>query len=384
MERNILHMDLDTFFVSVERLYDKSLNGKPVIVGGLGERGVVSSCSYEARKFGVRSGMPIKLAKQLCNQGIYLSGDFEAYSSFSGMVTDIIKQKAPLYEKASIDEFYLDLTGMDKYYGCMKWSDELKNIIYRETRLPISFALAPNKMLSKVATDDAKPNGKYFVQRGHEHEYLDPKSISRIPMVGDKTFKLLSSMGVKTVGVLRQMPYDMLGNLLGKNGQELWRRANAIDETPVVPYSEAKSMSSERTFQTDTTDVDFLKRMIRLLTSNLAYDLRSNNKLTTCISVKIRYSDFNTEIKQARVPLTSSTKILTEEALQLFESLFDRRMLVRLIGVRFTGLAGGNYQINLFNDTHEHIKLTQAIDKVKTKYGKHLLTTADLMDFGRK
>lgn len=380
MNRQVLHYDLDTFFVSVERLHNRRLIGKPVIVGGLSDRGVVASCSYEARGFGVRSAMPIRLAKQLCPHGLYISGDYESYSKFSDIVTQIIREDAPVYEKASIDEFYLDVTGMDKFFGCLQWSEELKARIVKETKLPISFALASNKMLSKVATTDAKPNGEFIVPEGQEQAYLDPKSILRIPMVGEKTFRVLSEMGAQIIAKLRMIPPEMLQRLLGKNGIELWRRANAIDETPVIPYSEAKSLSSEQTFEIDSTDVATMKKLIHLLTDNLSYDLRKSNMLTGCITIKIRYSDFNTLSKQTQVPYTSSSAILIAKALHLFEALYDRRLLVRLIGVRFSKLVQGNYQINAFDDTLQDIHLSQAVDYLKGKYGKGAITAASLLN----
>ncbi|HHH54631.1 MAG TPA: DNA polymerase IV, partial [Bacteroidetes bacterium] len=190
--RAILHMDLDTFFVSVERLQNSTFNDKPVIIGGMSNRGVVASCSYEARRFGVHSAMPMKMAKLLCPQAIFLRGDMDSYTKYSNLVTEVIKDSAPTYEKASIDEFYLDLTGMDKYFGCYKWSQELRSKVIKETGLPISTGLSINKLVSKIGTGEAKPNGALEVPQGQEKPFLAPLSVKKIPGIGKVTYKKLS------------------------------------------------------------------------------------------------------------------------------------------------------------------------------------------------
>jgi DNA polymerase-4 len=358
--RTIAHFDLDAFFVSVECRKNPKLKGRPLIVGG-GERGVVAACSYEARKFGVKSAMPVKLAKRLCPDVLIIKGDMESYAQCSHEVTQIISEEVPLFEKSSIDEFYIDMTGMDKFFGCVKYTDSLKEKISKETRLSISYGLASNKLVSKVATDERKPNGKLHVPNGEEKQFLGPLAIEKMPMIGNKTGTLLRTMGVETIHILSQIPVEMMINLLGKNGIELWRRANGIDETPVVPYHEQKSIGTENTFDTDTIDTVFLHKELLRMTEQVAFELRSNNKLAGCITVKIRYSDFQTLTKQVTIPYTAADHILIKTARELFDKLYERRLLIRLIGVRVSHLVPGNYQINLFDDTQEMIHLYQSI-----------------------
>jgi DNA polymerase-4 len=373
--RSIAHFDLDAFFVSVECKKNSSLIGKPLIVGG-SERGVVASCSYEARAFGIHSAMPIKLAKRLCPQALIIGGDMESYSQFSRLVTEIIQSKVPLYEKASIDEFYIDLTGMDKFFGCARFTAELKQCIIKETGLPISYGLASNKLISKVATSEVKPNGQKEIFWGQEKPFLAPLKISKLPMVGKQTSELLRQMGVETIKILSEIPVEMLQNLLGKNGIELWRRANGIDETPITPYSEQKSIGTENTFQTDTINLDFLNRELSRMTEKIAFELRQQNKLTGCITLKLRYSNFDTVTRQVAIPYTSSDHLLLETAKELFVKLYDRRLLIRLVGIRFSHLVPGNYQIRLFDDTEEKIKLYQQIDSIKRQFGEDLVVRA--------
>ena len=247
--RSVLHIDLDSFFVSVERLKNSQLFGRPVIIGGSGSREVVASCSYEARTYGVSSAMPMKMARQLCPNAIYIRGDMESYSKYSGIVTEIISGKVPLLEKASIDEFYADMSGMDRFFGIYKYAQELKQTILKESGLPISFGLSVNKLISKMATNEAKPAGNIFVDKGTEKGFIAPFSIKKIPSVGRVTFQQLSAMGVKKIYTLSTVPVNLLEREFGKRGRELWNKANAIDTSPVVPYSEAKSISAERTFQ---------------------------------------------------------------------------------------------------------------------------------------
>ncbi|MEP7258968.1 MAG: DNA polymerase IV [Flavitalea sp.] len=380
--RIIAHFDLDAFFVSVECHKNSALQGKPLIVGGHSDRGVVACCSYEARKFGIRSAMPVKLARRLCPEVMIIRGDMESYSSYSRVVTDIISSQVPLFEKSSIDEFYIDMTGMDKFFGCSQYTSELRTRITKESGLNISYGLASNKLISKVATDEAKPNGRLEIARGNEKSFLAPLPIEKLPMVGKQTSELLRTMGVETICILSQIPLEMMMNLMGRNGIELWRRANGIDETPIVPYHEQKSIGTENTFETDTIDIAFLKRELIRMTEKIAFELRDNNKLTGCITVKIRYSDFQTVTRQAMISYTSSDHLLQEKISGLFDKLYDRRLLVRLIGVRFSHLVPGNHQISLFDDTQQSISLYQAIDRIKHRYGEEKLIRAGGALFG--
>ncbi len=366
--RQIVHLDLDAFFVSVECLKNSQLKGKPLIVGG-GQRGVVAACSYEARRFGVHSAMPMRQARFLCPQALVISGDHEDYSKYSRLVTSVIADAVPLYEKASIDEFYADLTGMDKFFGTAKFSLELKRKITKETGLPITYGLASNKLLGKVATNEVKPNGQIEIPFGTEKNYLAPLAIEKMPMVGNKTAILLRDMGVKTIKILSEIPIEMLIRLLGKTGISLSKKANGIDESLVVPYTEQKSISTEDTFNNDTMDMTFLEAKVVKMTEKIAFELRQQKKLTGCVTVKLRYSDFNTVTKQVSIAYTASDHELLKIAKELMHKLYDRRLLVRMIGVRFTDLIAGTYQINLFEDTQEMISLYQQIDSIKNRFG---------------
>jgi DNA polymerase-4 len=300
----------------------------------------------------------------------------ESYSKFSRMVTDIIQSKVPVYEKASIDEFYIDLTGMDKFFGCARFTAELKQFITKETGLPISYGLASNKLISKVATGEVKPNGEKEISWGQEKPFLAPLKVGKLPMVGKQTAELLRQMGVETIRILSEIPVEMLQNLLGKNGIELWRRANGIDETPIVPYSEQKSIGTENTFNADTTNIEFLNRELARMTEKISFELRQQNKLTGCVTLKMRYSNFDTVTRQVSLPYTSSDDVLLQTAKDLFIKLYDRRLLIRLIGVRFSHLVPGNHQIRLFDDTEEKIKLYQQIDSIKRQFGEELVVRA--------
>ncbi len=376
-DRAILHLDLDSFFVSVECLRDSSLKGKPLIIGGMGGRGVVASCSYEARRYGVHSAMPMKMALRLCPQALVLRGDMDAYTRHSILVSEIIDGQAPVFEKSSIDEFYLDLTGMDRYFGCYKWSVELRERIMKESGLPISCALSVNKLVSKVGTGEAKPNGMREIPNGEEREFLAPLSTGKIPGIGKETYKKLSFMGVRTIRVLREIPHPLLEREFGKMGQFLWESSNAIDRRQVIPYSEQKSMSKERTFSEDTLDMKFIRSLLGGMVDELAFDLRQDSRLTSCITVKIRYADFNTFTKQRRIPYTAQTRTLIKYAQELFEEVYERRQLIRLIGVKFSGLVNGHIQLNLFDDTQSEISLLQQLDHIRRRWGKEAISWAN-------
>jgi DNA polymerase-4 len=368
--RNIVHLDLDTFFVSVERLVRPELVGRPVIIGGTSDRGVVASCSYEARKFGVHSAMPVKLARALCGDAILVRGDMELYSRYSHMVTEIIAERAPLYEKASIDEHYLDVTGMDRFFGILKWTHELRERIMQNTGLPISFGLSVNKTVSKIATGEAKPNGELFVDRAGVQPFLAPLSIRKIPMIGEKTYRLLRSMGVVNIDTLSRIPVDMMERVMGRNGIVIWEKANGIDPTPVYPYHEAKSVSTESTFDQDSIDIVMMKELLIKMVEKIAFELRDKQKLTSCVTIKIRYSNFDTHTLQKQIPYTAFDHQLIPVARDLFDRIYQRRMLIRLIGVRFSGLVSGNPQLNMFDDNLEMINLYQALDRIRRKYGQ--------------
>ena len=384
MERNIIHLDLDAFFVAVECKRTTKLKGKPLIIGGSSRRGVVAACSYETRQFGVHSAMPMYLAMQLCPDAKVISGDMEAYSQASHEVTDIIAESAPAFEKSSIDEFYIDASGMDRYFGAFKWAVELRKKIIKDAGLPISLGMSVNKLVSKVTTAEFKPNAEQHIPAGTEKDFLAPLSIEKIPMVGKQTASFLYDMGVRTVKTLREMPVQFLVSAFGKNGLSLWNKAQGIDTSPVVSYSEQKSISTECTFDSDTIDVKKLKNILIAMVEKVAFNLRDQHKLASCVTVKIRYANFDTETKQIQIPYTSSDHVLLRIVLELFEKLYQRRMLLRLVGVRLSGLVHGSHQISLFDDTAESINLYQAIDHVKHKYGVEKIIRANTLDVNKR
>ncbi len=313
--------------------------------------------------------MPMFMALRLCPQAKVIKGDMELYSKLSHQVTEVIQSKAPIVEKASIDEFYLDISGMDKFFGCYKWTNELVELIAKETGLPMSFALSLNKTVSKIGTGEAKPVGRLEIPESNIRPFLNPLSIQKIPMVGDVTFQLLSRIGIRTIQTLSEMPVDVLQKMIGANGSEIWRKANGIDTTPVEPYSERKSISTEHTFDKDTIDIPMLKALIVGMVEKLAFQLRSEQWLTSTVLVKIRYNNFDTENKQSKIAYTSCDHVLITKVTELFDKLYNRRMRLRLIGIRFTGLVRGTYQIDMFEDTSEMVSLYQAIDKMKNRFG---------------
>lgn len=374
--RTILHLDLDTFFVSVSRLVHPELKNVPLLIGGTSGRGVVASCSYETRKFGVHSGMPMRMALRLCPEARVLKGDYDRYTYYSDIITEIITERAPTFEKASIDEFYVDLTGMDRFFGCWKWSAELREYLIRETNLPLSQCVSVNKLVSKIGTNEAKPNRGIEIKKGTEKDFIAPLKVSKIPMVGDVTAQRLRHLGVQTVKKLREVPVKYLQMEFGKHGIDLHKKANAIDETPVISYSEQKSISTEKTFAVDTTDLLFLKNEVVKATEELSFELRKLNKLTGCITVKIRYSDFNTYTQQKQIPYCGHEKILISIATELFQKVYDRRVLVRLIGIKFSKLVGGNHQLHLYDDAEEEIELMRKVDFLRNKHGLNAVRRA--------
>jgi len=376
MERNIIHFDLDAFFVAVECKRNPRLQGRPLIIGGSSRRGVVAACSYETRKFGVHSAMPMYLALQLCPDAIVISGDTEAYRQNSQEITEIISEAAPAFEKSSIDEFYIDATGMDRYFGAFKWAVELRKKIIRESHLPISLAMSVNKLVSKVATAEFKPNAEKHIAAGSEKDFLAPLSVDKLPMIGKSTASFLYDMGVRTVQTLREMPLNFLVSAFGKNGRSIWNKAHGIDDSPVTPYNEQKSISTECTFEEDTIDVKKLKSILTTMVEKVAFSLREQGKLTSCVTVKIRYANFDTETKQVQIPYTSSDQVLLRTVAELFDKLYNRRMLIRLVGVRLSGLVHGNHQISLFDETEHDVNLYAAIDWIKNRHGVEKLVRA--------
>ena len=377
--RTIIHLDLDTFFVSCERLLNPRLVGKPVIIGGTTGRGVVSTCSYEARKYGIHGNMSMRLAKELCPEAVVIRGNSGIYGKFSKAVTDIIKEESPLYEKASFDEFYIDMTGMDRFFGTLKWAKELRQRIIHEVNLPISMGISVNKTVSKVSTGQAKPNGVLQIDRGKEKGFLRPLLVKEIPGVGPETFLRMRDMGAQQIRTVQEMPRRFMHAAFGKNGLTIWNRCHGLDDTPVVQYNERKSIGIERTFERDTIDVQKMRSLIIAMAENLAMQLRNGNKLASIVTVRIRYADLTVFSKQKRIPFTSNDHVLIDVAKELFEKLYERRLLIRLIGVRYSGLVTGGHQISLLDDTEEMCNLYQAMDHIRKRFGQDAVKKAIAM-----
>ncbi|WP_462250999.1 DNA polymerase IV [Ferruginibacter sp.] len=368
-QRIIAHFDLDSFFVSVEILNNPSLKDKPVIVGGR-ERGVVAACSYAARKFGIHSGMPSKKAFQLCPQLIVANSSRGEYSRYSRWVTQIIAAKAPLFEKASIDEFYIDLTGMEKFFNPLQWTIDLRKEIIDETQLPISFGLASNKMMAKMATNAAKPNGYLQIPFGKEKEFLAPMTVNKIPGVGEHTYEQLKAMGIFTIKDISERTAEALEERLGKWGLDLWYKSQGIHNGEVSQYHEAKSVSTENTFDENKTDMVFLMSELVRMVERIAYELRQDGKVAGCVAVKIRYPDFETTSRQTTVPYTCADDEIIPVAKELFNKLWKKGSPIRLIGVRLSELTNDAVQTNLFDDVERKNDLYKAIDNVKGRFGK--------------
>lgn len=375
-------MDLDSFFVSVEVIKDPTLKGKPVIVGGTAERGIVASCSYEARKFGIHSAMSSITAKKLCPDAIFIPGSYHDYADYSKRVTDIIADRVPVLEKASIDEFYIDLSGMDTFFGSFALAKELRDLIKSETGLPISFGLSTNKTVAKIATGEAKPDGFLHIEAGKEKEFLSKLHITKIPGVGDKTYPKLKAMGIETVKDIQEYDVLKLEEVFGEMGIALWNKANGIDTNPVIPYTDRKSLSSENTFEKDITDGEYLETYVISLVEQLSFKLRKENFLTGCVAIKMRYSNFETFIQQLSFNATSSDNILIPKTKELLHKMFNEKRAVRLIGVRFSNLTHGQQQIDMFNDTEENINLYKALDAINKKYGNKTIHRAKTINTG--
>jgi DNA polymerase-4 len=385
--RQVLHLDLDAFFVSVERLRQPQLVNKPVIVGGSSDRGVVAACSYETRKFGVRSAMPMRLARRLCPDALVIKGDYQAYSQYSKMVTEIITERAPVVEKSSIDEFYVDMTGMEKFVGCMKWSTELKSTIASETGLSVSWGLSTNKTVSKVAANEVKPDGQLQIRPAMVQPFLAVLDVGKLPGVGPAMTHTLRCMGVTKLGTLAQIPRRLLERTFGKTGLMLWDRSNGIDLTPVLPHDRQKTMSKEITFLEDSMDAEMLRNTLSRMTETLAYEMRKGGWCTGRLSVKVRYSDFQTFTRQITLPATASDHQLIKAVIKGFNALYDRRLLVRLVGVSFNKLIRGTEQLSLFDASGEPMQsglptLYQKMDMVRLKYGEDRIGYANNYNLG--
>lgn len=379
-----MHIDLDSFFVSVERKFDPSLIGKPVLIGGSADRGVVASCSYEARKFGIHSAMPMRQAMKLCPHAIIVRGAHGRYSEASREVTEIIRQSVPLYQKTSVDEFYIDYTGMDRFHNCYQHATELRQRIIRETELPISFGMSSCKTVSKMATCQAKPNGQLYIPHGMEKPFLAPLNISKIPGLGESTSAKLYQYGIEKIGDLQKSNLKFLETIFGRAGKYIWDKANGIDESVIVPHSERISISTEHTFGSNIADQQKIETILVSMTEELAGKLRRENMVASCLAIKVRYANFETHTQQQKIALTAAEHILIPGIKNLLKEAWNQHRPIRLIGVRLSNLCSGGYQINLFEDNEERIKLYQAMDKINFKFGEKTVCRAAGMEIGTR
>jgi len=376
----IFHLDLDTFFVSVERILDNSLEGKPVIVGADPQgRGVVSACSYEARSFGVRSGMPIKQAYKLCPKGIYLHGHGKEYIRYSELVGNLLEKYAPIIEKASIDECYMDFSGCEKVYGNLfLFAQKIQRKIFQELLLPCSIGIGGNKTIAKICSDFCKPMGVAYVPKGVEKEFLASLPVEVIPGVGKVMLKELNSRGIILVSDLTKLPSDYLSMTYGKIGTDLWNKANGRGTDFLSVEHSRKSISKETTFENDVLDKTILENVLSNLAAKVCYTLRKNEWLASTISLKLRYSDFITYTRSKTISPTDDEKIVYETVLKLFNTANTRRVAVRLLGVGLTNFIPFFFQDILFKtDKSKRENMLNAVDSLKRKYGYSIINYAN-------
>jgi DNA polymerase-4 len=374
--RTIFHLDLDAFFVSVERILDPSLNGKPVIVGGDPQgRGVVAACSYEARKFGLHSAMPIRRAYSLCPQGIYLHGNFREYSRYSRIVKAILTKYAPIIQQASVDEYYMDFTGTENIYGkYFDFAKKLQQIVLTETGLPCSIGIGKNKTLAKIGSDCMKPMGVTYIEPGFEKKFLAPMPVETIPGIGKKTTIELNRRGFYKIGDIAEAPLEYFTKAFGKGGMDIWYKANGEGNEYLTEDHDPKSISKENTFMEDTIDLDRIKETMFEMTGQVCQNLRDNKMQAMCINLKLRYSDFSTLTRAKSVPPTDDDKIVFETVWALFTKNYTRRVSVRLIGVGLTKFVKLPDQKALFDDTDEkRKKILEAVNTIRNKHGYNLI-----------
>lgn len=367
----ILHIDLDTFFVSVERLLNPDLVGKPVICGHKSDRSVVSTASYEVRKYGVHSGMSMLTAMRLCPQAIVVYSGHHVYGEFSRKVQQIVHDNAPLYQQMSCDEYFIDLSGMDKYFDVPKWAHDLRMKIIEQTKLPISYGLSINRTVAKIASGQAKPMGELYVPGEKVQQFLDPLPVQKIPGVGSSIMPRLQKLGIASIGDLRRFPRSLFISEFGPKSEYLWLKAQGIDNTPVVPNADPKSLSTETTFETDVIDRQHLLDTVLIMTDTLAYRLRAQKKKCTTVAIKIKYPDFHTEERQKTISPTDYTETISEMAQRLFDILY-KGQAVRLIGVRLN-ISVQNTQNDLFSYNPKRDTLNHAIDAIKDRFGSDVI-----------
>ena len=387
MFRNILHIDMDAFFVSVEEVRDPSLKGKPVIVGGAPDgRGVVAAASYEARKYGIHSAMPISRAKRLCPHAIFLRGSHGLYSEFSGRIFDIMNTYSPLVEPMSLDEAYVDLTGCERLHGsitdtAVRMHDAIKN----QVGINASIGMAANKLMAKIASGMSKPNGFLRILPGYEATFLAPLAVGRIPGIGPKSVEEFKRIGIHTVRDLAALPLELLEEAHGEWGTRLYEKARGISHSPVWKRDDTRSISRETTLDEDSADPAFLESKLSWLVEKAASQLREEGLRARCVSLKLRDSDFKTVTRSHTLNKAAcEDHVIFDTVGALFRKLFKRGTRVRLIGVALTSLSSGTApQMELFEnmDAKQWQKLYQGIDSIRDKYGfRSILRGSSVID----
>ncbi|MDH7516128.1 MAG: DNA polymerase IV [Bacteroidota bacterium] len=381
-----MHLDMDTFFVSVERLLDPSLTGRPVIVGGAPyQRGVVAGCSREARVFGVRSGMPLRRAYELCPRAVFIPPNYIHYAEYSERVAELLAEAAPVCEKASVDEFYLDLSGCSRAIADEEsWCSRLKREIVGTLRLPLTYGLARNKLVAKVATSVGKRLGDLRVPDGTERAFLAPHAVRVLPGVGDVMERELTAMGIRCIGDIARMNRRLFTHMYGVVGRTLHEHACGVDETPIVPYRRRKSVGAECTFAEDVLEPRTILGALRDLTARVAGDLRRRRFLTRTLTFKLRYADFVTVTKTAHCDYTGMDHVLYRLAERCFCEVYTRRVRVRLVGVSVSDLIEDYSQLPLFRGDEERlVRLYRSIDEVRRRFGSGAVTYGSVLE-GRR
>jgi DNA polymerase-4 len=369
-----MHIDLDAFFVSVEQVADPSLKGKPVVVGGRPkERGVVAAASYEARAFGLRSGMPLVTASRLCPQAIFIQGSFLKYRQVSEKFMAILADFSPYLEPMGLDEAYLDATGFESLHGSAKqMALKIKQRVKKELGINASIGIASGKVVAKVASEMSKPDGLLEVGEGEEAAFLAPLPIGRLPGIGGKTEPKLKSLGIDTIGKLSTLPPEALKSHFGASGEILQRFARGIDDREVEPPAEARSTSRETTFAKDIKDPARLESTLRYLGERVGADLRSKNKRARCVTLKLRYGDFNTITRRKTLSQsTDSDQTIFETGQKLLKkALSGEKRAVRLIGIGVSELVEAGRQLDMMDSSAQRQEqLGKAIDRIRRKYG---------------
>jgi len=381
-DRHILHVDMDAFYASVEQADQPELRGKPVIIGG-GRRGVVSAASYEARKFRVRSAMPIFEARRLCPEGFFLPVRMKRYREVSRRIMDILGNFTPLLEKASVDEAYLDVTGTEKLLGTpVQIAEKIKEKIRQQTGLTCSVGVAPNRFLAKIASDLEKPDGLTVIPHEKVQDFLATLPVQKIPGVGARTLEVLKNLGVVHASDILRIPEDFLIRKLGKAGHELVERARGIDNSPVISWSEPKSFSAEHTLSEDIGDREELKKHLLIQAERVGMDLRRHGYSGRTVTLKIKFSNFKTITRSRTCSMVSdSTAFIYGTAAELLDQI-ELKLKVRLIGVGVSNLRKGVRQLSLLEEENHkrERELDRAVDRLREKYGTSILMRGSVMD----